>query len=190
MSSVIYSIVDIPYTSNPFSSTAKRMFRICVPDEWYRRSKPRNMTLPSFEPSEETIKRLAALHESKEIEDEDEDDEGTAKLGVTSNSDSHSSSTTTASPKVSSTPNRLSSFFDGWLRPTSPTTPSRDTTVLIPGNRKSVSEPRLIESASSLKRPNASDRVAEGLDEEEFEMMLVCLTLFGNILIFMVLRIN
>lgn len=177
MSSLVYSIVGAPYAPNPLASAAKRVIRICVPDEWYRRSKSRNVSTASFEPSESTIRRLAALQES----DEDDEDEGTAKLSTAS--DSRPSSTVTADWRGSLSQNRLSSLFDGWLGPASPTSPNRNITFITADNRKSVSEPMLVEHSIGRHRANSNvtDEPVEGVDEVDFENMLVSLCLSGGV---------
>lgn len=151
-----------------------RSFRICVPDEWYRRSKSRNVSSASLEPSQSTIRRLAALQESDE--DEDDEDDGTAKL----------SGDNTASPnnpdwRGSISPNRLSTLFDGWLR--SPASESTHASF-TPDNRKSVvSEPRLVEhrtgNALKLASNDFSTDDESDLDESAFEDMLVCSSSFA-----------
>ncbi|KAJ6583786.1 hypothetical protein B0H10DRAFT_2168123 [Mycena sp. CBHHK59/15] len=135
-SSLISNVVGFPFSDNALSSSAHRSFRFCVPDEWYRRSKSRNLSSASTEPSESTIRRLASLQETEE---EDEEDEGTAKLN-----DTVSPRASAAEGASSATQNRLSTMFDGWLRG-SPVTPSRSSVVFSPDNRKSVvSEPKLV----------------------------------------------
>ena len=137
-----------------------------MPDEWYRRSKSRNVSSSSTLPSQDTIRRLAALQEDDEEEDEEE---GTAKIGQ--------AATPTHSPKSSGdwkgsmSQQRLSSMFDGWLGGN-----NRNSVVFSPeNNRKSVSEPRLMERQPSL-RPSDSDSDAgeeSEVDENAFNDMMV-----------------
>lgn len=168
--SLIYDFIRFPYSANPFSSLAKRVFRICVPDEWYRRSKSRNLSTTSFETSEATLRRLGSLEES----DESDEDEGTAKgAGLT---DAHA--TDMSERKGSFSQSRLSSLFDGWLRPTSSTSPDlphRESITHRSDNRKSVSEPRLVEhhTGSNITSSNASDDATEDVSLSDFEDMLV-----------------
>jgi len=152
---------------------AKRQFRFCVPDEWYRRSKSKELS-PAI-PSESTIRRLAALQE----EDADEDnDEGTAKIGNPDLSPSQQNVTKTVEQRGLVTQGRLSSIFDGWLKPTSPSSSSRTSAVTSPQNRKSVSEPTLVNQTIKFPRnrlsgSDANDGESEDGFESAFEEMLV-----------------
>lgn len=152
---------------------AKQQFRFCVPDEWYRRSKSKGVS-PAAGPSASTIRRLAALQE-----DGDEDnDEGTAKIGNLSASPSQQNVAKTVEQRGLVTQGRLSSIFDGWLKPTSPTSSSRTSAVISSSNRKSVSEPMLVNQTmtftrSSLSGSDANDSENEDEFESAFEEMLV-----------------
>lgn len=142
---------------------------MCVPDEWYRRSKSRNVSTASFETSDSTIRRLAALQES----DEDED-EGTAKLA----SDSPMRpppATNTADWRGSLSQNRLSSLFDGWLNSSPPTFPDHNSTFGSPGDRKSVSEPKLVgpSAGNGIVVDNTNTEIEGDFSEADFENMLV-----------------
>lgn len=148
-----------------------------MPDEWYRRSKSRNVSTASSEPSESTIKRLAALQESDEESDEDE---GTAKMRAETGSPARPTpNTVTQDWRGSISQNRFSSMFEGWLRPTSPpSSPNRGSAVFLPDARKSVSEPILVEptTENGLRKANVNDANDGGLeeaDEADFEEMLV-----------------
>ncbi|GLB34079.1 putative diaphanous FH3 domain contatinign protein [Lyophyllum shimeji] len=179
MSSLIHPIVKSPFAANPFTARARRVFRLCVPDEWYRRSKSRNVSNASLEPSESTIRRLAALQES----DEEDGDEGTAKLSGVPGSPPHPAATATADWKGSLSHNRLSNLFDGWLRPTSPSSPNRSSTFTAGDNRKSVSEPRLLENAArSFSKPGAASEMTrqDDINEADFERMLDDMGLTGE----------
>jgi diaphanous 1 len=171
-SSPIYDFIRFPCSPNPFSSSAKRLFRLCVPDEWYRRSKSRNMSTTSFETSESTLKRLGSLEES----DEEDEDDGTAKLGE---GPPNAHPTETADWKGSFSQNRLTSLFDGWLRPTSPTPP----TLPHPSdNRISVSEPRLVEhhTGSDVMSAAATNGETEDVSLTDFDDMLVWFFLIAS----------
>ncbi|KAJ6572601.1 hypothetical protein B0H10DRAFT_2106751 [Mycena sp. CBHHK59/15] len=173
-SSLISNVVGFPFSDNALSSSAHRSFRFCVPDEWYRRSKSRNLSSASTEPSESTLRRLASLQETEE---EDEEDEGTAKLN-----DTVSPRASAAEGASSATQNRLSTMFDGWLRG-SPVTPSRSSVVFSPDNRKSVvSEPKLVPhfTGGGLKDMDAVDEECQAFDEAAFEAMLDDLGLKGE----------
>jgi hypothetical protein len=172
-SSHIYGFVRFPHSPNPFSSSARRMFRICVPDEWYRRSKSRKLSTIPFETSESTLKRLGSLEDSEE----EDEDEGTAKLGTDSPAHPIAHPTATADWRGSLSQARLSSLFDGWLRPASPNSPDRNSTIHPSDNRKSVSEPRLVghHTGSDLMSPDANNSDTEDVSSSEFDTMLVWL---------------
>lgn len=172
------SIIETPFKAAPPAFSASRHFRICVPDEWYRRSKSRSNSSVSFTPSEDTVRRLADLQES---EDEEEGD-GTAKQKNSANS----SKTPVAGPgspgftapsdwRNSIAQNRLSSLFESWMHSGSPAT----STTELPPEKKTVSEPKLIShnTGEAIARPTAGEtRVDndEDVDADEFEEMLVC----------------
>jgi diaphanous 1 len=123
------------------------------------------MSTTSFETSELTLKRLGSLEES----DGEDEDEGTAKLGA-------GRPTETADWRGSFSQNRLSSLFDGWLRPTSPASPHRNSITQPLGNRKSVSEPRLVEHhTGDTMSPDAINEVTEDDSSSDFDEMLVCI---------------
>lgn len=147
--------------------SAKRQFRFCVPDEWYRRSKSKGLS-PAAGPSESTIRRLAALQEE---EDGDEDnDEGTAKIGKPNVSPSQQNVAKPMEQRGLVTQGRLSSIFDGWLKPTSPTSSSRASAVISSQNRKSVSEPMLVNQTMNIARSSPSGADAnDGENEDGFE---------------------
>jgi hypothetical protein len=78
------------------------------------------------------------------------------------------------------TQGRLSGIFDGWLKPTSPTSSSRPSSVISSENRKSVSEPTLVNHVitsnfvrSSLSGSDNSDGENEDGFDSAFEEMLV-----------------
>jgi len=154
---------------------AKRQFRFCVPDEWYRRSKSKGLS-PAARPSESTIRRLAALQE--EQDDDGDNDEGTAKIGSPNVSPSQQNSSKTMEQRGLVTQGRLSSIFDGWLKPTSPTSSSRTSAVISSQNRKSVGEPMLVDQTITFARsslPGSDANYDENGDgfESAFEEMLV-----------------
>lgn len=134
-----------------------------------------------MEPSESTIKQLTSLQESDE---DGEDDEGTAKIGHTPSSPNPLSEPASSDRRGSISQNRLSSIFEGWLRPTSPTSPTRNSSVVSSDNRKTVSEPKLVEhhtGDTSTKRgilDSTDEEDSEDFDAAEFEEMLVCPFLF------------
>ncbi|TCD69208.1 hypothetical protein EIP91_008311, partial [Steccherinum ochraceum] len=161
---ILCEVVDRPTKLNPFTTAAIRTFRFCVPDEWYRRSKSRSTSSASYEPSEDTVRRLASLEESDE---ESEDGDGTAKLKESSPSPSKSTFSAPADWRSSLSQSRLSTMFDSWIHPTAvvdpPSTPTPE--------KKVVSEPKLMEQrtgdSQSIVVRNADDDEAA-----EFEQML------------------
>lgn len=172
--SLIYEILGFPFSPNPFGSSGHRIFRFCIPDEWYRRTSSRVVSTAGSEPSEATLRRLAALQESDE---EDEDEETTKLAGKAESHLRHPTAAQTMEQRGLVTQGRLSSMFEGWLRPTSPTT-ARHSTVFISENKKSVSEPRLVEFLTeNMQDGNQTTASAdeENLDDFDtaFESMLV-----------------
>ncbi|KAG6861568.1 hypothetical protein C0995_014864 [Termitomyces sp. Mi166 len=179
MSSLVHNIIMFQFSPNPFTRTAKRIFRVCVPDEWYRRSKSRNVSNTLLEPSESTIRQLAALQES----DEEDENEGTAKVGAVPVT-SRSSTATAAVWKGSISSNRLSTLFDGWLRSSSPTSPTRSSTFMPTESRKSVSEPRLLQDTTGTGNPklNALSEAlkSDDVDKAAFDQLLDDMGLTGE----------
>lgn len=168
---------DFFHSSDPQltpSANAKRFFRFSVPDEWYRRSRPRSTSSVSLEPSESTIK------ENQDMETSEEEGDGTAKqANASAVSDvSPPSKTKSTDWRQSLSQARLSSVFESWLRlstPTSPTSPPRPAKNFMP-ERMSVSEPKLMERTSKdvnshLSHVNATE---VDLDMGDFDQMLVC----------------
>jgi diaphanous 1 len=125
----------------------------------------------SFEPSESTIKTSQDMEMS-----EGEDGDGTAKqVNACAVSDvSPPSKTKAADWRQSLSQARLSSVFESWLHPSTPTSP-KTAKVSIPG-RMSVSEPKLLERAEGDIGSDASsvEAVEADLDTDGFEQMLVC----------------
>jgi len=179
VSSVVFNFTGFPFSPNPFKSTAKRKIRICVPDEWYRRTKPRSIQ-SARAPSDSTIRRLAAMQEDEDSSDEE--GEGTAKMGDQTTSPGRPNSAKDLEQRGLVTQGRLSSLFEGWIN-NSPTSPNRNSASFIPDNRKSVSEPRLVDQAiyshlgrNSISDTNTKDEESPDFSERAFEEMLVSLT--------------
>jgi diaphanous 1 len=186
-SSTMLEIIQNGLIPNPLSSNARRTFRFCVPDEWYRRSRSRNMSSnSSLEPSDSTIKQLAALQESDE--EESDEDEGTAKTPKQIHPSSRPSPTSQQSWRGSVTQARLSSLFDGWLGsapPSSPPSVSNRNSAIFTPERKSVSEPKLMpqHSGNILRVDDSSDTEqdeSDSFDEQAFEEMLNDMGLKGD----------
>lgn len=165
------TILEAPFKANPLEPSASRYFRFCVPDEWYRRSRSRSSSTASFEPSEDTVKRLASLQESEEEGEDEGADSGTAKLGQSSSAGASSSIKPFIPPndwRSSLSQNRLSSMFESWIRPTSPVA------GLSSPERKTVSEPKPMTKLASSSSGTTTVSDLEGVEYTEFEQMLVC----------------
>jgi diaphanous 1 len=182
VTSVVFNLTGFPFSPNPFKSTAKRKFRICVPDEWYRCAKPRTIqSAPA--PSDSTMRRLAAMQSDEESSDEE--GEGTARMGDQTPGRPNSAKDLEQRGLV--TQGRLSSLFEGWTNH-SPPSPDRNSASFTPENRKSVSEPRLVDQAiynplgrHSIADTNTKDEENADFSEKSFEEMLVSLTNSPNI---------
>lgn len=181
ITSGLFNFTGFPFSPNPFKSTAQRNFRISVPNKWYRRTKPR-ITQSATAPSDSTLRRLAEMESA-----EDEEGEGTAKIGGKTILPVRQNSAKNVEQRGLVTQGRLglSSLFEEW-KSHSPT--NFDGTSFTPDNRKSVSEPRLVDRAifSHLGRNNMSetdtmDEESADFSETAFEEMLVSLTNSLNI---------
>ena len=184
---LIFRVIELPFSANPFSSMARRKFRFCVPDEWYRRSKSRNVS-PAPYPSESTLKRLAALQESPD--EEQDDDEGTVTISKATAS-VPGDTAKAVEQRGLVTQARLSNMFENWLWPTSPPSSNRTSVILAPGNRKSVSEPKLAPASGIIKSRISSETSEEGSDgdfDAAFERMLVSRTYVLSI-VFLICRL-
>lgn len=146
------------------SSEHPPTLRFCIPDQWFRR-KPRSSSTQSHSSTDNTETGSSA----------DEEGEGTAKQ---SKSSAGSSTYFTTAPRPSSpewrgsvAQSRLTSLLAGWSQP-APATAS----VIIAtstGNRKSVSEPLLVQQNTSGSLSTGESVDSGELDLEEFERCLV-----------------
>jgi diaphanous 1 len=159
VTSVLSEVLETPHVSKPLSRSATREFRFCVPDEWYRRSKPRSLSTASLTPSEATIKHLA------ELEDDLSDGEGTAKQKHDANSPPPNNKIGKGDWKETFSQNRISTFFDGWL-PSSNTSHNADSPPL---ERMSVSEPKLLDQ-STVEREMLTKSEENASDEDEGDL--------------------
>jgi hypothetical protein len=127
----------------------------------------------SLEPSESTIKAIQDMETSEE-----EDGDGTAKqkqANTSAVSDvSPSSKTKSTDWRQSLSQARLSSVFESWLRPSTPTSPTRTAKSSTP-ERMNVSEPKLLDRTSEDvgSHTDQADVVEGDLDMADFEQMLV-----------------
>jgi diaphanous 1 len=170
---------DLFHSSNPpstFSAKARRFFRFSVPEEWYRRSRPRPTSSLSLDQSESSTEASHDMGTSEE--DGDGDGDGTAKQSrasaVSDTSPLSKVKSDSADWRQSLSQGRLSSVFESWLRPSTPTSPTRTTKNFTP-ERMSVSEPKLLERTgeSDASDTNNVDAVEDDLDMGNFEQMLV-----------------
>ena len=169
------TVLENPLLPNPIGPSANRSFRFCVPDEWYRRSKSRNVSTTSSDVSQDTIRRLADLEEYDE--DDDVEGEGTAKQKDLEHSDVARSGGFKAPMdwRGSISQNRFSSILDNWMRPQSPTGEATSP----PPEKKVVSEPKLVEhKTGDTVSSDASNEQSAAVDMTEFEQMLVSLMSF------------
>lgn len=174
-SSLVSSVIETPFASNPFHSSARRSIRFCIPDEWFRRSKSRHVTSTSHSQSESTNKLLADL-DAADCEGSS-DGEDTAKQQKVQTLLPHNERRDSADWRSSLSQSRLSSLFDGW--PNNPPSMSPNpTSAVFSHERVNVSEPKLVENHTG--RSGASIGYEENEMEEpssaEFEQMLVRLS--------------
>jgi diaphanous 1 len=114
-----------------------------------------------------TVKRLAALQEYEEGESNE--------VAVKQDEDSPSQSPGASSSdwRASISPSRLSNLFDGWIRPTTPASPTRASAIFIP-DKKSVSEPKLVEHGTgNVPIHTSDDSGMDDFDLADFEQMVV-----------------
>lgn len=162
---MISVVLDTPNIPSLFTANAKRTFRYVVPDEWYRRSKSRSLSSVTREPSVSTLKKVQDPFSSED------EDEGTAKKKDVSSPRPVGSGQSDWRSSLS--PSRFSSIFEGWVRPATPTSPTKADAVMTP----SVSEPTLVRRTSNAGTgpSRRDDDIAdEDLDTQDFEEMLVC----------------
>lgn len=168
----MFNFTEFPFLPNPFESTAQRNFRICVPDEWYRRTKSCNNQAATT-PSDSTTKRLADEDSS------DEEGEGTARVEDRTASSGRPNSAKDVEQGGVVIQGRLSSLFEGWTSQSS-TLSNRSSASFTPDNRKSVSEPRPVDQViyshlgrNSMPDSNTMDDENMDFSEKAFEEMLV-----------------
>lgn len=169
-------MIETPFATNPFRSSAQRSFRFCIPDEWFRRSKPRSVSSASLEPSESTIKQYAELQGSEAEGSSDGEDTAKARK---SDQIRRPENERRDSPdwRSSLSQSRLSNLFEGWGNSPGSNSTARGS-VVFPPERINVSEPKLVEHRTGSGEPvntdhgPAEDNEAEP-DRDEFEQMLV-----------------
>lgn len=151
--------------SAPANTTLRRILRLCVPDEWYRRSKSRSLSLTPIE-SGGTL-----LETPSQSPSEDEEKGGTAKQRP-----KVVDSISRSEKQQASQPSRFS-LFEGWGSVSSPTG-STTLSSALPGDRSSISV-----SAPMVTLQAQRTGLGIGLEEEaqmteddiasEFESMMV-----------------
>jgi diaphanous 1 len=174
-STLISNIVESPFASNPFCSSARRSFRFCIPDEWFRRSKTRPATSTPLESSETTNKRLAESEEDRST-----DDEGTAKQQKVAQAPrSHNDERDSPDWRSSLSQRRPSNLFDSLLG-NSPSVSLKRASTISTHERVNVSEPTLVEhhtgSSGAGNGCGDSEESETEPDSTEFEKMLVCIS--------------
>jgi len=143
------------------SSEHPPAIQFCIPDQWFRR-KPRPSSIQSHSTTDSSA-------------DEEREREGTAKQsrsGARSSTPFHTASRP-GSPewRGSVAQSRLTSLLAGWSQPAPATTSA---IVAIPtGNRKSVSEPLLVQQNTDGKLSMGESVSSGGVDLEEFERCIV-----------------
>lgn len=159
------SIVEQPVRPMPFPSKmpATRTIRICVPDEWYRRSKSRSLSLTPIE-SGGTLSET-----SSQTGTEEDESGGTAKQ----------------KPKVPETSvryqtqqSRRFSLFDGWGSISSPPPSSAALASALPGDRSSISVSAPVASLQPQSTGlgiafEEESELSEEVVATEFERMMV-----------------
>jgi len=170
---LFYDSFHSPDPPSTLSAKARRSFRFSVPDEWYRRSRPRPTSSLSLDQSESSTE---ASHDTGTSEEGDGD--GTAKQhrasAVSDTSPPSKVKSESADWRQSLSQGRLSSVFESWIRPSTPTSPTRTAKNFTP-ERMSVSEPKLLERSgdSDASDTNNVDAAEADLDVGNFEQMLV-----------------
>lgn len=149
------------------SSEHPPAIRFCIPDQWFRR-KPRFSSTQSRSTTETTSR-------TETDSSADEGGEGTAKQSKSSAGSSKPFSATPApgSPewRGSVAQSRLASLLAGWSQPTPATSSAVIATPV--GNRKSVSEPLLVQQNTGGSF-SITESVSLGeFDSEEFERCIV-----------------
>ena len=163
----VSQVIDAPFGPNTFPSKTpvNRIIRICVPDEWYRRSKSR-LSSAALD-NNDTLK----VSNRDSVGDDEEEGGGTAKQ----NNVASVSSSKSADPRQA---NRLSSIFDGWL-PGGGATPAPPALAnAVAGDRSSINvskpvpvlEPQKTGLGLSISDEAEGDEVN---DVADFERMLV-----------------
>lgn len=144
------------------SSEHPPAIQFCIPDQWFRR-KPRSSSSQSYSTTDSSA-------------DEEREREGTAKQ---SKSGARSSTPFHTAPgpgspewRGSVAQSRLTSLLAGWSQPAPATTSA---IVASPtGNRKSVSEPLLVQQNTGGSPSIGGESVCSGgVDLEEFERCIV-----------------
>ncbi len=163
----VSQVIDAPFGPNTFPSKTQvnRIIRICVPDEWYRRSKSR-LSSAALD-NNDTLK----ASNRGSVGDDEEEEGGTAKQ----NNVASVSTSKSADPRQA---NRLSSIFDGWL-PGGGVTPAPPALAnAVAGDRSSINvskpvpvlEPQKTGLGMSTSDEPEGDEVN---DVADFERMLV-----------------
>lgn len=167
-------LVEGPLRPSPFAPKMepKREIRICVPDEWYRRSKSRSLSLTPIEG--DTFQENRPASRSSNTNDDDQEG-GTAKQKPKAE--------TLPSPSVekqhASQTNRFS-LFEAWGNNSSPSS-SRPLSSALPGDRSSISVSAPVamldpqRTGLGIEFTEEANLQAEDVNAEFERMMVSCL---------------
>lgn len=161
------ALQDCPF---PAKTGAKRIIRFCVPDEWYRRSKSRSLSLTPIEGG--------GTFQSNSSETNSDEETGTAKQRTKASGSSAMRQDTTQEFRQSG----RFSLFEGWGTITSPYSGATALAHASPGDRStiSVSAPLAVLSPQQTGLGVSFDQeldLSEDVVSAEFERMMVSLSL-------------
>jgi hypothetical protein len=171
-------LVEEALRPSPFPAklAAKREIRICVPDEWYRRSKSRSLSLTPIDGGDTFQEgRL-----SSDSNNNDEDQEG----GTAKQKSKAETVASASSEKQRASQAQRFSLFDGWGN--SPSSNSRPLSSALPGDRSSVSVSAPV-AMLDPQRTGLGIDLAEEINlppdavNAEFERMMVSSTRVRNL---------
>lgn len=164
---VMSNIVEQPVRPCPFppETAARRNIRICVPDEWYRRSKSRSLSLTPIESGGTLVETS-----SQSVTEDDDEGDGTAKQKPKASN---------SSVKQHANQSRRFSLFEGWGTVSSPPSSSAALASALTGDRSSISVSAPIASLQPQRTGlgiafEEENELSEEDIAAEFERMMVC----------------
>jgi len=154
----------LPRSPSRLPPGSPHYFRLCVPDEWYRRSASKSRALSSSTLDDGDTLRRRAAEDLDEGDEEDED--GTAKAAKKANQDIDPAVCPSLPNNGEASKNRLSSIFENWVSPT-----SNSPTSSTPQDwRKSVSDPIRVEGGGTLRlKSHATGSSASNISDDQDE---------------------